>query len=106
LRFELFEGGDEVGEAFSLLLDDRRRRARDEALVGEFRLRLADLALQPRDFLVESFAFGSEVDFTCSISRVSPTTAIGALASSRDLLDHLHLRELAQRLEIGSEADQ
>ena len=48
LLVHLLERGDMAGEALLLLRDDQRRRALDEARVGELGLRLRDLRLEPR----------------------------------------------------------
>jgi hypothetical protein len=55
-----------------------------ELLVGELRPELPDLGLQARDFLRDALA-RSAATFTsiCNISRVSPTTLIGASVTGR-----------------------
>jgi hypothetical protein len=90
LGFELFEGGDEVVQALPFLFDHWRRSARDEARVGEFGFRLADLALRRAISLSSRSHSTARSIWTCSISRVSPTMAIGALASAWQIVDDLH----------------
>jgi hypothetical protein len=66
-----------------LLLDDLRRGAGDEALVGELGVGLDDLAFEAGDFLGSGARVSAATSISIlSIRRVSPTTAIGALASS------------------------
>ena len=100
LRLDLPQRFFKSAESLLFLIDDSGGRTCDKRFVGQFSARLANLTLEPGDFLVKSCAFSRNIDFNFQ-HQTRVTDHLNRCAGIRERLHDIDVRKPGQSGEVG-----